>query len=149
AHALLQVADARETVFVPPIGSRASMIVGQVLPGTAIAAVVLAHRAPGTLTHVRAEQLPFARVVRRRRAQACMLSGQAVGVVLAFRHGGRNCGTAAVSRTRYWYFVPNRCVAQSNGKTKNASPAVPRTREAYHTRRSRVKAATAPSAMAT
>src|SRR5215469_18840646 len=52
AELLLVVADARQSVFAPAIRAGTSLIVREVVPGIAVAAVVLANRAP----------LPFAQV---------------------------------------------------------------------------------------
>src|SRR6266704_3747061 len=55
---LVAVAYSRYSVFTPTIGPGARVIVGQVIPGGAIGAVVLAHSAPGALTHIRSPAFP-------------------------------------------------------------------------------------------
>ena len=49
---LVTVAYSRYSIFSPTIGPGACVIVGQVIPGGAMRAVVLAHSAPGALTHI-------------------------------------------------------------------------------------------------
>src|ERR1700758_2495398 len=58
AHVLFPVADTRQSVFVPAVGSGARLIVRKVLPGIAIGAVILAHRAPAALTEIRPPSFP-------------------------------------------------------------------------------------------
>ena len=58
---LIDVADAGESVLVPAVGARAGMIVREVVPGIALGAVVLAHRAPRPFAQVGAERLPVTR----------------------------------------------------------------------------------------
>ena len=58
AELLLVVGDAGDAVLAPAIGPRAGLIVGEEIPGVAILAVVLAHRAPLPLAEVRAPFLP-------------------------------------------------------------------------------------------
>ena len=55
---LFVVRNSGQSVFAPTIGARASLIVGKVVPGIAVIAVVFAHRAPLPLTQVRAPFLP-------------------------------------------------------------------------------------------
>ena len=70
AQALLVVADPAQTVFAPAIGAGARLLVTEVIPGVAVGAVVLAHRAPLPLAEVGPPALPrdslFARVVQTR-----------------------------------------------------------------------------------
>ena len=54
---LLGVAEPADSVLAPAIGTAARVIMGKVVPGVAIGAVVLAHRAPLALAHIGA---PFA-----------------------------------------------------------------------------------------
>ena len=67
AETLPVVRDAAEAVLTPPIGPRTGLIVGEVVPGVAVLAVVLAHGAPLALAQVRPPLLPgdagFTRVV--------------------------------------------------------------------------------------
>src|SRR5204862_4293607 len=67
-QSLFVVADAREAVFAPAVGSRPRVIVSEVVPGVAVRAVVLAHRAPLALAQVRTPLLPrdplLARIVQ-------------------------------------------------------------------------------------
>lgn len=58
AEALLIVADTGQAVFVPTVGPRAGVVVGEILPGASTGAVVLAHGAPGPLGQVGAPALP-------------------------------------------------------------------------------------------
>src|SRR6266700_355358 len=55
---LVAVAYSRYSVFTPTIGPGARVIVRQVIPGGAIGTVVLAHSAPGALTHIRSPAFP-------------------------------------------------------------------------------------------
>src|SRR5262249_17538005 len=72
-QALLEVADACEAVLAPAVGPRARVLVREVLPGAAIRAVVLAHRAPGPLGEIGAECLPVPGPARRRFREARVL----------------------------------------------------------------------------
>ena len=58
---LLFIAKAADAVFVPAIGSAAGVIVGKIVPGVAVGAIVFAHGAPGPLAEVRAPALPIHR----------------------------------------------------------------------------------------
>src|SRR5437879_4288682 len=55
---LLAVADTGQPIFIPAVGTGARMVVREVLPGSAVSAVVLAHRAPGTLAEVGSPAFP-------------------------------------------------------------------------------------------
>src|SRR5271166_4054804 len=57
-QALLIVADAAETVLAPAIGPRARLIVGEVIPGLAVGAVVFAHGSPRPLGEIGSPQPP-------------------------------------------------------------------------------------------
>ena len=46
AEALLPVADSENTVLPPSVGTAPSLLVGEIIPGVTIGAVVLAHRSP-------------------------------------------------------------------------------------------------------
>src|SRR5262249_7189068 len=58
AEALLVVADAGDAVLAPAVGAAAGVVMGEVPPGVAVGAVVLAHGAPLPLAQVRAPFLP-------------------------------------------------------------------------------------------
>src|SRR4029079_18720641 len=58
AEALALVGDAGDAVLAPAVGARARLVVGEVAPGVAVVAVVLAHRPPLALAEVRAPRLP-------------------------------------------------------------------------------------------
>ena len=55
---LLVVADPAQAVLVPPVGAGAGVVVGEVVPGVAVAAVVLTHRAPRPLGEIRSPSQP-------------------------------------------------------------------------------------------
>ena len=80
AHALLEVANTRQAVFVPAVGARASVLMREIVPGRAVIAVVLAHRAPGALTEIRAERLPLPGPAGGREGEACVFSGSGRGL---------------------------------------------------------------------
>src|SRR5271165_4681604 len=52
------VADAPKTILAPTIGPRARMIVGEVIPGLAVGAVVFAHGSPRPLGEIGSPQPP-------------------------------------------------------------------------------------------
>src|SRR5262249_19936970 len=58
AEPLLVVRDAEEAVLAPAVGAGAGVIVGEIVPGAAVLAVVLAAGAPLPLGQVRAPSLP-------------------------------------------------------------------------------------------
>ena len=58
AQASLHVGEARQPVLPPAVGARPGMVMGQVLPGGAARAVVLAHGAPLALAEVGAPEIP-------------------------------------------------------------------------------------------
>ena len=58
AQALLVVGDAGEAVLAPAIGARARLVVGEVVPGVAVVAVVLAHGSPLALAQIRSPFFP-------------------------------------------------------------------------------------------
>src|SRR5262249_18997324 len=58
ADQLMMVRESREAVFVPAVDPRPRVIVREVVPRCAIAAVIRAHRAPGALAEIRAPALP-------------------------------------------------------------------------------------------
>ena len=63
AKLLLVVADARQPVLAPVIGARTRLVMGEVVPGIAAVAVVLAHRSPLALAEIRAPFPPGDRAV--------------------------------------------------------------------------------------
>ena len=58
AEGLAVVADPGETVLVPPVGAGAGVIEREEPPRVGVRAVVLAHGAPGALTHIRSPVPP-------------------------------------------------------------------------------------------
>ncbi len=58
AQPLRVVADACYAVFAPAVGARARLVVRQVVPGVAVGAVVLAHRAPLAFADIGAPAAP-------------------------------------------------------------------------------------------
>src|SRR5438045_7850204 len=60
ADGLVAVADARDTVLSPAVGSRPGMIMREILPRGPVGAIVLAHGAPLTLAHVGSPLSPVA-----------------------------------------------------------------------------------------
>ena len=56
---LLVIAKAPHAVFVPAISAAAGMVVGEIVPGVAVCAVVFAHRAPGALAEIGTPTLPI------------------------------------------------------------------------------------------
>ncbi len=50
---LLVIGNSADAILVPAIGAGASMIVGKIIPGIAVRAVILPHRAPCAFTQVR------------------------------------------------------------------------------------------------
>ena len=70
AQQLLVVAQSAEPVLAPPVGARTCLVVGEVVPGVAVLAVVLADRAPLPLAEIRSPFLPrdlrLARLVQTR-----------------------------------------------------------------------------------
>ena len=57
-EALLEIGDAANPILAPAIGARAGMLVREIIPGVAVRAVILAHRAPLSLAQIRAPQVP-------------------------------------------------------------------------------------------
>ncbi len=80
AEPLLVVADARQAVLAPPVGPGARLVVGEVAPGVAILAVILAHRAPLPLAEIRPPLFP-GHALRRRFLQALALNRNLGGTV--------------------------------------------------------------------
>ena len=59
ADVLLVIAKAAHAVFVPAIGAAAGMVVGEIVPGVPVGAVVLADSAPGALAEIGSPALPI------------------------------------------------------------------------------------------
>jgi hypothetical protein len=53
------IADAADALFALPVGLGMRVIIGEVVPGCAIGAVIFPHRAPGTFAEIRAPALPM------------------------------------------------------------------------------------------
>ena len=64
ADVLVAVGNAHQTVLAPAVGARAGVLVRKVVPGRAVRAVVLAHRAPLPLGEVGPPALPVLRALR-------------------------------------------------------------------------------------
>src|SRR6185369_14955136 len=60
---LMTIRDAGNAVFIPAIGARAGMVVGEVIPSRAVRAIVFAHRPPGSFTYVGSPSLPVGSAV--------------------------------------------------------------------------------------
>src|SRR5262249_40288213 len=58
ANVLPVVTEAAQTVLVPAVGAAAGVVVGEVVPGVPVGAVVLAHGPPRALAQVGAPALP-------------------------------------------------------------------------------------------
>src|SRR5580658_2691038 len=58
AEMLFVIGNAADAVLAPAVGARASMIMGEKIPGVTVFAVVLADRAPLALSEIRAPLLP-------------------------------------------------------------------------------------------
>src|SRR3569832_524421 len=58
---MITIAPRGKTVLAPAIGLAAREVVGEITPGVAVGAVVLAHRAPSALAHVRSPTPPLGR----------------------------------------------------------------------------------------
>jgi len=56
---LVAIRNAGQSFFVPSIGLRAGMVMGQELPGRSIGTIVFADRSPGPFAEVRAPPLPM------------------------------------------------------------------------------------------
>ena len=80
AEVLKAVAEAGESVLVPAIGAAAGVVVGEMVPGVAVGAVVFADSAPGPLGEIGPPVLPVG-AAGRAVAQAAVLGGR------VFRHG--------------------------------------------------------------
>ena len=78
AEVLEAVAEAGESVLVPSIGAAPGLVVGEVIPGVAVGAIVLAHGPPGSLGEVRPPALPVG-ATGRAVDQAAVFGGRRVG----------------------------------------------------------------------
>src|SRR5262249_49187121 len=58
AEKLLVIRDARQPVFSPPVGAGTRLVMAEIVPGIAIVAIILPHRAPLPLAQVRSPLLP-------------------------------------------------------------------------------------------
>ena len=67
-QSLLVIAEAPEPILTPPVGTGTRLVMGEIVPGVAVVAVVLPDRAPLPLAEVGAPLLPgevrFARIVQ-------------------------------------------------------------------------------------
>ena len=89
AHQSAVVADPRDAVLAPPVGAGSSVLVRQEAPGIAVAAVILADRAPLALAEIRTPERPGLLAPRRLRDAASL--GPPVdlaGFVAEAAHGG-------------------------------------------------------------
>src|SRR5262249_49474706 len=78
AEVLKPVAEPGKTVFVPPVGSAASVVVREVIPGVAVRTVILTGRAPGPLGQIGSPVLPVG-ASRLAFDQAIVFSGRSFG----------------------------------------------------------------------
>ena len=62
AQVLPDVTDAGHAVLAPPVGTRAGVVVREVVPGLAAGAVVLAHRPPGAFREIGTPVVPGSRL---------------------------------------------------------------------------------------
>src|SRR5579884_1652193 len=58
ADELVAIAEAGDAIFSPAVGFGARLVVRQVIPGRAVGTVVLAHRSPLPLAHIRPPTFP-------------------------------------------------------------------------------------------
>ena len=56
---LVAIANTGETVFVPPVGAGAGLVVGEGFPGVTVGAVVFAHGTPGPFTQIGPPPFPM------------------------------------------------------------------------------------------
>jgi hypothetical protein len=97
AQLLATIGDAREPVFVPPVGACAGVVVGQIFPGGTMRAVVFADRSPRPIADVRAPALPM-RLPQARFFEAAFFSGHRC--LRQARTGLPGCRTAKRPRRR-------------------------------------------------
>src|SRR5713226_196274 len=93
AEELVPIADAGDAVLVPAIGARAGVLEGEILPGGAFGAVVLAHGAPTALGQVRTPALPVGRALARLR-EPLFFPGDHCGGEYNPAHGPVRCTRA-------------------------------------------------------
>ena len=79
AEALLVVGDPAEAVLAPAIGAGAGLVVAEVVPGVAVLAVVLAHRAPLPLAQVGPPLLPGDSASRASLRRFCSVTSSKCG----------------------------------------------------------------------
>src|SRR5262245_27837087 len=86
---LCVVAQSGDAVFAPAVGSRARMVVREIVPGVAVLAVVLTHSAPLPFAEIGSPLLPWRSLLTGlRQARAFrVIVVRRVGLVL--RHNGR------------------------------------------------------------
>ena len=70
---LVSVADAGDAILAPAIGAAAGVIMGEVVPGAAVGAVVFANRTPGALADIRPPLAPRSHSAGVGLVQAAML----------------------------------------------------------------------------
>ena len=58
AQTLLRIGETREPIFSPAVGATARVVVGKVIPGCTMSAVIFAHGAPLPLRQIGAPLLP-------------------------------------------------------------------------------------------
>ena len=97
------IRDAEQPVLVPAIGAAARVIVGEVAPGVAIAAVVFAHSAPGALGEVRSPEPPRGGAVTEV-GEALLLRGHRsrFGKCQILSRGGPTLTTVMSTRRSIW-----------------------------------------------
>ena len=88
AEPLLVVGDAGDAVLAPAIGARAGLVVGEVVPGVAVLAVVLAHGAPLALAEVRPPLLPGSLLSR---ASSSRISSAFIGHASFVKTASQTC----------------------------------------------------------
>ena len=127
----MPIADAGEAVLVPSIGARSRVIVGKVVPGGAVGAVVLADGAPGPLAEIRPPSLPMADPLPilfeppglgseagRRCRGICLVT---VGIKSSM--DGREDGRARVDRGPAWTLAPHDAAGCPTSGPKRAIPS--------------------------
>jgi hypothetical protein len=93
---LLLVANPAQTILIPAIGAGTGLVVVEMLPGFAVGAVVLPHRAPGPFRQIRPPQPPLLL------AFVLAFQTQPFGIVEGNRglHGSSpECGVASAKRS--------------------------------------------------
>src|SRR5215469_12843731 len=59
AKKLLVIGKSCQSIFTPPVGTRAGLIVGKVVPRIAVFTIIFAHRSPLSLAQVRSPLAPW------------------------------------------------------------------------------------------